>query len=162
MQKKTASKIIVPEKKELYFWEGTQTKENTASKIKVPEKKELYFWERPQRAKKTASKIIVPEKKELYFWDGPQTWKNTTSKIIVPEKGTMFLGWPPNPKERNYIFGSVLKVQKSSFKNYSSKKGKNIVGRLRNMRKRSPKDCSSKQRNFFWSGRGRKPAKARL
>ena len=50
-------------------------KKNTASKIIVPEKKELYFWERPERAKKPASKIIVPEKKELYFWEGPQTLK---------------------------------------------------------------------------------------
>ena len=72
--KNTASKIIVPEKKELYFWEGTQTWKNTASKIIVPEKKELYSWEGTQTWEKTASKIIVPEKKELYFWEGTQTY----------------------------------------------------------------------------------------
>ena len=48
MDQKTASKIIVPEKKELHFWEGTQTWKNTASKIIVPEKMELYFWEGTQ------------------------------------------------------------------------------------------------------------------
>ena len=56
MCKKNASKNIVPEQKELYFWEGPQTLENTASKIIVPEKKELYFWERPKRAKKQLQK----------------------------------------------------------------------------------------------------------
>ena len=49
-----------------YIFGSTQTWENTASKIIVPEKKELYtFGSVPNVQKKTASKIIVPEKKEL-------------------------------------------------------------------------------------------------
>ena len=53
-----------------------------ASKNIVPEKKELYFWESSQTWKNTASKIIVPEKKELYFREGTQTWENTVSKKL--------------------------------------------------------------------------------
>ena len=53
-------------------------------------------------------------------------------------------------------------MQKYSFKNYSSKKQEKI-GRLRNMQKRSPKDCSSKRKNiFFWGGGGGKPAKKKI
>ena len=104
---KNASKIIDPEKKELYFWEGPSNLKkhslknyisgkkgtiflggspkparNTASKIKVPEKKELYFWKRhPNVQKKTASPIIVQEKKELYFWRGLKPEKTQLPKL---------------------------------------------------------------------------------
>ena len=89
-------------------------------------------------------------KKGTIFLGGPSNLKKRSfQNYSSGKKGTIFLGWPPNLKERNYIFGSVLNVQKNSFKNYSFKKRGKTLGRLRNMRKCIPKDCSSKQRNFF-------------
>ena len=64
------------------------------------------------------------------------------------------------PERKELYFWGVLNVQKNSFKNYSFKKRGKTLGRLRNMRKRSPKDCSSKQRNFFLERSGRQTCKS--
>ena len=67
-QKKTTSKIIVPEQRNFFLGGRLPTLEKTAAlKIIVPEKRNYMSRSVPNAQRKASSKIIVPEKEELVF-----------------------------------------------------------------------------------------------
>ena len=127
------------------------------------QQKELYFW-KPSSLRKHSFKNYSSGKKETIFLGGhPHLKKHSFQNYSSGKKGTIFLGGPSNLKEGNYIFGSVLNVQKSNFKNYSSKKReKHFRKAPKHAKAQPPKIVVPNKGTCFWSGRGGKPAKARL
>ena len=81
MCKKTASKIIVPEKKELYFWECPKRAKNSSNNYSSGKKRNYIFGRVRNVQKKTASKIIVQEKRNYIFGRAPKPEKTQLPKL---------------------------------------------------------------------------------
>ena len=83
--KKTTSKIIVPEQKELYFLGKLPAlaKKKNQKLLYSSGTKAISFGKAPNPGRNTASKIKVPEKKKC---------KKAGSTFIVGKTGTIFFG----------------------------------------------------------------------